>query len=216
MLLCFLKTGGAARSQRRGSLWHAPWSDGRRPQRQGLPVSAPSLHPEGPFGDNLDCVEEVWLCGQSPIERFILVPVSSFFTVKSDISSSLSIIYNRVERTELKSHTCELSEMGYNFFTELFHRCDKDDDGVLNDAELEDVFSTCIPPAWPTEWGKSFPLGIVQTNESGHVSLAGWLSIWRYVIRHTKAVLTNCSIRTQHDNAFTPPYDLALLGFPRF
>jgi len=107
--------------------------------------------------------------------------------------------------------------MGYNFFTELFHRCDKDDDGVLNDAELEDVFSTCIPPAWPTEWGKSFPLGIVQTNESGHVTLAGWLSIWRYVIicrtNIQKAVLISRYSMTTLLRPHTTLRYLAFLGF---
>lgn len=86
----------------------------------------------------------------------------------------------RLERAELKSHSCELSAAGYEFCSDLFERCDKDKDGALSPDELDDLFSTCYPATWPPEWGKNFPRNVVHTNENDYITLEGWLSIWRY------------------------------------
>eukprot|EP01087_Luapelamoeba_hula_P015756 TRINITY_DN4747_c0_g1_i1.p1 TRINITY_DN4747_c0_g1~~TRINITY_DN4747_c0_g1_i1.p1 ORF type:complete len:664 (+),score=82.04 TRINITY_DN4747_c0_g1_i1:17-2008(+) len=86
-----------------------------------------------------------------------------------------------VSQSELsKGHyRCELSHEGGLFFEQLFHTHDRDRDGALSEREVEDVFAACAPMgAWPSEWGKVFPSGIVATNDQGYITLQGWLSLW--------------------------------------
>lgn len=76
----------------------------------------------------------------------------------------------------------ELSPDGYAFFTELFQSYDADKDGALNakglltpkTPELEELFSTAPSNPWVNT---SFPESTI-TNESGSVTLQGFLAQW--------------------------------------
>ncbi|KAI9151698.1 Mitochondrial Rho GTPase 1 [Paramyrothecium foliicola] len=70
----------------------------------------------------------------------------------------------------------ELSPAGYRFFVDLFLLFDKDNDGGLNDKELQALFAPTpgLPPSW-TE--SSFPSSTVG-NEAGYITLQGWLAQW--------------------------------------
>lgn len=72
----------------------------------------------------------------------------------------------------------ELSPLGYHFFTELFETFDKDQDGALNPSELDELFSTSPGNPWTTKY--KFPDSTVA-DDSGAVTLQGWLAQWRYV-----------------------------------
>ena len=70
----------------------------------------------------------------------------------------------------------ELSPAGYRFFVDLFLLFDKDNDGGLNDSELEALFAPT--PGLPASWAEScFPSSTVR-NEAGHITLQGWLAQW--------------------------------------
>lgn len=70
----------------------------------------------------------------------------------------------------------ELSHVGYDFFTNLFEANDKDRDGALNAKELESLFSTAPGSPWA---GTVFPDTTIA-DDSGSVTLQGWLAQWRY------------------------------------
>jgi mitochondrial Rho GTPase 1 len=57
--------------------------------------------------------------------------------------------------------------------------CFQDQDGALNDDELEDLFSTA-PPGIP--WRNPKFLGL---DDGAAVTLQAWLARWRYVGRLT-------------------------------
>jgi Ras family protein T1 len=69
--------------------------------------------------------------------------------------------------------TVELSTTGYQFLTDLFQCFDKDNDGALNQVELEELFSTtpCVP------W-EAVNLRESITNEEGSITLQGFLAQW--------------------------------------
>ncbi|KAK6456179.1 rho-like GTPase [Scheffersomyces xylosifermentans] len=70
----------------------------------------------------------------------------------------------------------ELSPTGYRFFVDLFLKFDKDNDGGLNEDELNNLFRPT--PGIPKLWQESqFPSSIV-CNEAGYVTLQGWLAQW--------------------------------------
>ncbi|KAF4459869.1 mitochondrial rho gtpase 1 [Fusarium albosuccineum] len=72
--------------------------------------------------------------------------------------------------------SAELSPAGYRFFVDLFLLFDKDNDGGLNDQELEALFAPT--PGLPSSWtDSSFPSSTVR-NEAGHITLQGWLAQW--------------------------------------
>ncbi|KAH7175796.1 mitochondrial Rho GTPase 1 [Dactylonectria macrodidyma] len=72
--------------------------------------------------------------------------------------------------------SAELSPAGYRFFVDLFLLFDKDNDGGLNDQELEALFSPT--PGLPNSWlDSAFPSSTVR-NEAGHITLQGWLAQW--------------------------------------
>lgn len=72
--------------------------------------------------------------------------------------------------------SAELSPAGYRFFLDLFLKFDKDNDGGLNDRELAALFAPT--PGIPSSWTDSaFPSCTVR-NESGHITLQGWLAQW--------------------------------------
>ncbi|RCK56058.1 Mitochondrial Rho GTPase 1 [Candida viswanathii] len=70
----------------------------------------------------------------------------------------------------------ELSPTGYKFFVDLFIKFDKDNDGGLNELELQNLFRPT--PGIPKLWvDTQFPQSIV-CNEEGFVTLQGWLAQW--------------------------------------
>lgn len=73
-------------------------------------------------------------------------------------------------------HDCsvELSPLGYQFFTEVFEKFDKDQDGALNKEELDDLFSTSPGNPWANQ---KFPDTTVS-DDTGAVTLQGWLAQW--------------------------------------
>jgi len=68
----------------------------------------------------------------------------------------------------------ELSQKGYQFFTDIFESFDKDQDGSLNAAELKDLFSTTPGNPWTAQ---NFP-SMTIADDSGAVTLQGWLAQW--------------------------------------
>lgn len=89
----------------------------------------------------------------------------------------------------------ELSPAGYQFFTDIFELYDKvchvvsihgfhwpdettvqDQDGALKSEELDDLFSTSPGCPWV---GQGFPDTTIS-NDTGAVTLQGWLAQWRY------------------------------------
>ncbi|KAI6147311.1 EF hand associated-domain-containing protein [Pisolithus tinctorius] len=93
-------------------------------------------------------------------------------------------------------HDCsvELSPKGYQFFTDIFETFDKDQDGALNMAELEELFSTSPGNPWANQ---KFP-DTTLADDSGAVTLQGWLAQW--------------SMTTLLDHKVTLAY-LAYLGY---
>jgi Ras family protein T1 len=72
--------------------------------------------------------------------------------------------------------SAELSPAGYRFFVDLFLLFDKDNDGGLNDSELNSLFAPT--PGLPSSWlDSSFPSTTVR-DEAGHITLQGWLAQW--------------------------------------
>ena len=72
--------------------------------------------------------------------------------------------------------SAELGPSGYRFFVDRFLLFDKDNDGGLNDSELNALFAPT--PGLPSLWlESSFPSTTVH-NEAGHITLQGWLAQW--------------------------------------
>ncbi|OUM55869.1 hypothetical protein BVG19_g5479 [[Candida] boidinii] len=70
----------------------------------------------------------------------------------------------------------ELSPIGYKFLVDLFLLFDKDNDGGLSEAELNQLFFPT--PGIPKSWQESnFPRTVV-CNDQGYVTLQGWLAQW--------------------------------------
>ncbi|ANB12947.1 ERMES complex Ca(2+)-binding regulatory GTPase GEM1 [Sugiyamaella lignohabitans] len=90
----------------------------------------------------------------------------------------------------------ELSPDGYRFLVDMFLLFDKDNDGGLNQLELNALFKPTpgIPKLWKDT---NFPQSTVR-NEAGNVTLQGWLAQW--------------SMTTYLDYRSTMAY-LAQLGF---
>ena len=85
-----------------------------------------------------------------------------------------SFLHPKFEVPEYSS--AELSPAGYRFFADLFLLFDKDNDGGLNDQELEALFAPT--PGLPVSWTEtSFPSSTVR-NEAGHITLQAWLAQW--------------------------------------
>lgn len=96
------------------------------------------------------------------------------FQYTDSLSLKESFINPKFEVPEHSS--AELGPVGYRFFVDLFLLFDKDNDGGLNDGELEALFAPTpgLPPSWIES---SFPSSTVH-NEAGHVTLQGWLAQW--------------------------------------
>ncbi|KAG6918775.1 hypothetical protein DXG01_011966 [Tephrocybe rancida] len=90
----------------------------------------------------------------------------------------------------------ELSPLGYQFFTDIFETFDKDQDGALKKAELDEVFSTSPCNPWVDQ---KFP-DTTLSDDAGAVTLQGWLAQWRFV-------------EIEENHTTTLAY-LAYLGYP--
>ena len=87
------------------------------------------------------------------------------------------VLIQRTDRFDVPFDcSVELSHVGYEFFTSLFEANDKDRDGALNEKELEGLFSTAPDSPWA---GTMFPDTTIA-DDSGSVTLQGWLAQWRY------------------------------------
>lgn len=96
------------------------------------------------------------------------------FHYTDSLSLKDSFLHPKFEIPEYSS--AELSPAGYRFFVDLFLLFDKDNDGGLNDSELDALFAPT--PGLPSSWLEtSFPSSTVQ-NEVGHITLQGWLAQW--------------------------------------
>jgi Ras family protein T1 len=96
------------------------------------------------------------------------------FHYTDSLSLKESFLHPKFEIPEYAS--AELSPAGYRFFVDLFLLFDKDNDGGLNDSELDALFAPT--PGLPASWLEtSFPSSTVQ-NEAGHITLQGWLAQW--------------------------------------
>jgi Ras family protein T1 len=90
------------------------------------------------------------------------------------LSLADSFIHPKFDVPEYAS--AELSPAGYRFFMDLFLLFDKDNDGGLNDQELEALFAPTPGP--PQSWvDAAFPSSTVR-NEAGYITLQGWLAQW--------------------------------------
>jgi Ras family protein T1 len=69
----------------------------------------------------------------------------------------------------------ELSPLGNQFFTDIFEAYDRDQDGALSQNELNDLFSTSPGNPWIPQ---GFPDTTI-TDDTGKVTLQGWLAQWR-------------------------------------
>ncbi|GFG31580.1 hypothetical protein Cfor_10413 [Coptotermes formosanus] len=69
--------------------------------------------------------------------------------------------------------TSELSHKGQQFLSTLFERYDKDKDGALSPAEVDNLFSTCPSPLWGPDVHRT-----VLTNSKGWITLQGFMSQW--------------------------------------
>ncbi|KAF9242518.1 P-loop containing nucleoside triphosphate hydrolase protein [Melanogaster broomeanus] len=94
-------------------------------------------------------------------------------------------------------HDCsvELSPKGYQFFTDIFETFDRDQDGALKIAELDELFTTSPGNPWASQ---GFP-DTTLADDTGAVTLQGWLAQW--------------SMTTLLDHKTTLAY-LAYLGYP--
>lgn len=97
----------------------------------------------------------------------------SFYYTDS-LSIDDRILYPKID---IPSHaSVELSPIGIKFLVDLFLLFDKDNDGGLNDLELERLFYPT--PGIPRSWRDiNFPRSVV-CNEKGYVTLQGWLAQW--------------------------------------
>jgi Ras family protein T1 len=96
------------------------------------------------------------------------------FHYTDSISLQETFLFPRFDVPPFSS--AELSPSGYRFFVDLFILFDKDNDGGLNDAELDSLFAPT--PGLPHSWvDAAFPSSTVR-NDNGHITLQGWLAQW--------------------------------------
>ncbi|KAJ5053959.1 uncharacterized protein L3040_000248 [Drepanopeziza brunnea f. sp. 'multigermtubi'] len=96
------------------------------------------------------------------------------FHYTDSLSLKDSFLHPKFEIPEYSS--AELSPAGYRFFVDLFLLFDKDNDGGLNNSELDALFAPT--PGLPSFWLEtSFPSSTVR-NEAGDITLQGWLAQW--------------------------------------
>ena len=96
------------------------------------------------------------------------------FHYTDSLSINDKVLYPKMDIPDTAS--VELSPLGYRFLVELFLMFDKDNDGGLNEEELDFLFQTT--PGIPKLWTETnFPFSTVVNNQ-GFVTLQGWLAQW--------------------------------------
>lgn len=91
-----------------------------------------------------------------------------------DKNLSFSRDYTSVNLKIPATCSVELSLKGFEFLQFLFKKYDKDKDGCLNQAELNDMFSICpISTPWSPE-----VLNTVETTDEHSLTYCGFLSQW--------------------------------------
>lgn len=118
------------------------------------------------------------------------------FHYTDSLSINDKVLYPKMDIPDTAS--VELSPVGYRFLVDLFLRFDKDNDGGLNEEELNFLMKST--PGLPKLWSEtSFPFSTVVNNQ-GFITLQGWLAQW--------------SMTTFLDYKTTTEY-LAYLGFEK-
>nr|CAD7427095.1 unnamed protein product [Timema monikensis] len=69
--------------------------------------------------------------------------------------------------------TTELSLKGQHFVSTLFERYDKDRDGALSPAEVNNLFTPCPAPLWGPDFHRT-----VATNSQGWITQQGFMCQW--------------------------------------
>ena len=128
----------------------------------------------------------------SYLSRLVVVPTES---LRFDVPYDCSV---------------ELSHLGYQFFTDIFMMFDKDRDGSLNAAELNELFSTSPENPWTSQRFQ----GTTMPDEMGAVTLQGWLAQWRCERSLGNVPLVPQLIVVKHDNAIGPQNDFGVPGIP--
>ncbi|AEY96618.1 FADR402Wp [Eremothecium gossypii FDAG1] len=96
------------------------------------------------------------------------------FHYTDSLSISDKVLYPKVDITDTSS--VELSPLGYRFLVDVFLAFDKDNDGGLNEDELNVLFK--CTPGLPKLWSETcFPYSTVVNNR-GFITLQGWLAHW--------------------------------------
>lgn len=96
------------------------------------------------------------------------------FHYTDSLSINDKVLYPKIDIPDTAS--VELSPVGYRFLVELFITFDKDNDGGLNDQELNFLFKST--PGLPKLWLETnFPFSTV-INSQAFVTLQGWLAQW--------------------------------------
>jgi Ras family protein T1 len=104
----------------------------------------------------------------------------------------------------------ELSHLGYQFFTDIFMMFDKDRDGSLNAIELNDLFSTSPGNPWIAQ---KFP-DTTTADETGAVTLQGWLAQWRYTRSLVHVYAVPQLMFSKYDNTLGPQDDFGVSSIP--
>lgn len=96
------------------------------------------------------------------------------FNYSDSLTLTEDFVHPKFELPQFSS--AELSPAGYRFFVDMFLLFDKDNDGGLNESELQSLFKPApgLPPSWVNS---DFPSCTVR-NDAGHVTLQGWLAQW--------------------------------------
>lgn len=105
----------------------------------------------------------------------------------------------------------ELSHLGYQFFTDIFMMFDKDRDGSLNSTELNDLFSTSPGNPWTAQ---KF-LDATVADDTGAVTLQGWLAQWRCACSLGIACDVQRLIVDKYDNIVGSQNDFGIPSIPR-
>jgi len=93
------------------------------------------------------------------------------FGYDDDLSLHKDYLFPQIKMPAAAS--VELSFAGYDFFTSIFEKYDRDKDKALSPQELVNLFSTCPVMAWGPDVYNTVPL-----NNHGYIGLQGYLSLW--------------------------------------
>lgn len=96
------------------------------------------------------------------------------FHYTDSLSIRAKVLYPKLHVSDTAS--VELSPKGYRFLVDLFLKFDKDNDGCLNEEELQFLLKST--PGFPHLWSATnFPYSTV-INDRACITLQGWLAQW--------------------------------------